>query len=164
MGCHALLRGIFLTQGLNPGLLHCKQILYHLSYLGSPLDLGWALNPTTILLIEERRKVFVSHTEEAIWKWQQRWECYIYIPIYTGMLSTSKTRNIQEYWPSAGAKRGPWIGLSLRISWRKCLWQHLDLRLLASRVVRKYFVTLNHPICYSNPWKLIQLASDGINT
>ena len=25
-------RGIFLTQGLNPGLLHCRQILYHLNH------------------------------------------------------------------------------------------------------------------------------------
>ena len=25
-------RGIFLTQGSNPGLLHCKRILYHISY------------------------------------------------------------------------------------------------------------------------------------
>ena len=39
VGCHFLLRGIFLTQGWNPGLLclmHCRQILYHLSYQGSP--------------------------------------------------------------------------------------------------------------------------------
>ena len=28
VGCHALLQGIFPTQGLNPGLLHCRQILY----------------------------------------------------------------------------------------------------------------------------------------
>ena len=28
VGCHALLQGIFSTQGLNPCLLHCKQILY----------------------------------------------------------------------------------------------------------------------------------------
>ena len=31
-GCHALLQGVFLTQGSNPGflrLLHCRQILYH---------------------------------------------------------------------------------------------------------------------------------------
>ena len=27
--CHALLQGIFLTQGLNPGLPHCRQILSH---------------------------------------------------------------------------------------------------------------------------------------
>ena len=30
--CHPLLQRIFLTQGLNPGLLHCRQILYCLSY------------------------------------------------------------------------------------------------------------------------------------
>ena len=33
VGCHSLLQGIFLNQGLNPGLLHCRQILYHLSHL-----------------------------------------------------------------------------------------------------------------------------------
>ena len=32
----SLLQGIFLTQGLNPGLPHCRQILYKLSYKGSP--------------------------------------------------------------------------------------------------------------------------------
>ena len=34
MGCYFLLLGIFLTQGLNAGLLHCRQILYHLSHQG----------------------------------------------------------------------------------------------------------------------------------
>ena len=29
VGCHSLLQGIFLTQGSNLGLLHCRQILYH---------------------------------------------------------------------------------------------------------------------------------------
>ena len=28
VGCHSLLQGIFLIQGLNLGLLHCRQILY----------------------------------------------------------------------------------------------------------------------------------------
>ena len=32
VGCHFLLQGIFLTQGSNLGLLHCRQTLYHLSY------------------------------------------------------------------------------------------------------------------------------------
>ena len=31
------LQGIFLTQGSNLGLLHCRQILYHLNHQGSPL-------------------------------------------------------------------------------------------------------------------------------
>ena len=33
-GCHFLLQGIFPTQGSNPGLLHCRQILYCLSHWG----------------------------------------------------------------------------------------------------------------------------------
>ena len=36
VGCHALLQGIFPTQGLNPGLPHCRQILYCLSHQESP--------------------------------------------------------------------------------------------------------------------------------
>ena len=35
-GSFSLLQGIFLTQGLNPCLLHCRWILYQLSYQGSP--------------------------------------------------------------------------------------------------------------------------------
>ena len=31
-----LLQGILLTQGLNPGLLHCRRILHHLNLRGSP--------------------------------------------------------------------------------------------------------------------------------
>ena len=37
VGCHFLLQGIFPTQGSNPGLLHCRQMLYHLSHQGSLL-------------------------------------------------------------------------------------------------------------------------------
>ena len=33
MGSCSLLQGIFPTQGLNPGLPHCRQILYHLSHI-----------------------------------------------------------------------------------------------------------------------------------
>ena len=44
VGCHFLLQGIFPTQGLNPGLLYCMQILYHLSHQGSPSDLLGIMN------------------------------------------------------------------------------------------------------------------------
>ena len=40
VGCHALLQGIFPTQGSNPGLLDCRQILYHLSHQGSSKNTG----------------------------------------------------------------------------------------------------------------------------
>ena len=36
VGSHFLLQGIFPTQGSNPGLLHCRQILYHMNHQGSP--------------------------------------------------------------------------------------------------------------------------------
>ena len=36
VGCHFLLQGIFPTQGSNPRLLHCRQILYSLNLQGSP--------------------------------------------------------------------------------------------------------------------------------
>ena len=45
MGCHALLPGIIPTQGLNPGLQHCRQILYHLSHQGRPRILDWVAYP-----------------------------------------------------------------------------------------------------------------------
>ena len=45
VGCHALLQGIFPTQGSNPGLPHCRQIVYHLSHQGSPRILEWAAYP-----------------------------------------------------------------------------------------------------------------------
>ena len=32
VSCHFHLQGAFLIQGLNPGLLHCRQMLYCLSY------------------------------------------------------------------------------------------------------------------------------------
>ena len=41
MGSCSLLQGIFPTQGSNPGLLNCKQILYHLSHQGSPRKVEW---------------------------------------------------------------------------------------------------------------------------
>ena len=41
----SLLQGIFPIQGLNPGLLHYRRILYQLSRKGSPRILEWAAYP-----------------------------------------------------------------------------------------------------------------------
>ena len=45
VGSRALLQRIFPTQGLNPGLLHCRQILYQLNHKGSPRTLEWVAYP-----------------------------------------------------------------------------------------------------------------------
>ena len=41
----SLLQGIFSTQGSNPGLPHCRQILYQLSHRGSTRKLEWVAFP-----------------------------------------------------------------------------------------------------------------------
>ena len=44
-GSLSLLQGIFPTQGSNPGLPHCRWILYQLSHKGSPRILEWVAYP-----------------------------------------------------------------------------------------------------------------------
>ena len=43
-----LLQGIFPTQGSNPGLLHCRQILYQLSSESSELQSAWKVGRVQI--------------------------------------------------------------------------------------------------------------------
>ena len=45
VGSCFLLQGIFPTQGLNLGLLHCREIIYQLSHKGSPRILEWVAYP-----------------------------------------------------------------------------------------------------------------------
>ena len=74
VGCRAVLREFFPTQGSNPGLPHCRQILYHISHQGSsvfPLRLQYLfppqhytiasrLTPSTIMPIQRRSRIEVS--------------------------------------------------------------------------------------------------------
>ena len=63
VGCHFFLQGIFLAQGLNQGLLYCRQFLYCLSHQGSPRDpldpLDWGSNPC--LLYWQVNALLLSH-------------------------------------------------------------------------------------------------------
>ena len=45
VGSLSLLQRIFPTQGSNPGLLHCRCILYQLGHKGSPRILEWVAYP-----------------------------------------------------------------------------------------------------------------------
>ena len=51
VGIHSILQGIFLTQGSNRGLSHCRQILYSLSHQGNPVIGLLSLNPNGASLI-----------------------------------------------------------------------------------------------------------------
>ena len=52
VGCHALLQGIFPTQGSNPGLSLCRWILCILSHQGSPSKKHNQLNKFLLFFFE----------------------------------------------------------------------------------------------------------------
>ena len=60
VGCYALLQGIFPTQGSNPGLPHCRWILYSLNHQGSPRILEWEAYPFSRATSQPRIKTGVS--------------------------------------------------------------------------------------------------------
>ena len=62
VGSLALLQGIFPTQGWNPGLPHCRWILYQLSHKGSPRILEWVAYPFSRESSQPRHRTQVSHT------------------------------------------------------------------------------------------------------
>ena len=50
VGIHSLLWGIFPTQGPNLGLLHCRQLLYHLSHQVSPILIIYSAHITYLVV------------------------------------------------------------------------------------------------------------------
>ena len=52
VGILSLLQGIFPTQGLKPGLPHCRQILYQLSHKGSPRILEYIIYKLMVIIID----------------------------------------------------------------------------------------------------------------
>ena len=57
----SLLQGIFPTQGLSPGLPHCRWILYQLSHKGSPRMLEWVAYPFSSTFSPPRNQTGVLH-------------------------------------------------------------------------------------------------------
>ena len=60
VGSLFLLQGIFPTQGSNPGLWHCRRILYQLSHKGSPRILEWVAYPFSSKSSPPRNRTGVS--------------------------------------------------------------------------------------------------------
>ena len=59
VGCDFLLQGIFLTQGSNLGLLHCRQILYHWATRGG-LNRGACFKGTGGLRVNSPRRLMIG--------------------------------------------------------------------------------------------------------
>ena len=60
VGSLSLLQEIFPTQGSNPGLPHCRWILYQLSHMGSPRILEWVSYPFSRGSSQPRNRTGVS--------------------------------------------------------------------------------------------------------
>ena len=60
VGSFSLFQGIFPTQGSNPGLSHCRRILYQLSHKGSPRILEWGAYSFSSGLFQSRNWTGVS--------------------------------------------------------------------------------------------------------
>ena len=60
VGSLSLLQGIFPTQGSNPGLPHCRWVLYQLSHKGTPSILEWVAYPFSRGSSQPRNQTRVS--------------------------------------------------------------------------------------------------------
>ena len=115
-------RGIFPIQGLNPGLPHCREILYHLSHQGSP-----NAQPGSPSNAENEQR----HMQVVIWeailgnrnkgpgKWNKEGEKLIrqWITEFTGQLGLDFTRAFGGIYrlPERDRKKRVPVGLSITI-------------------------------------------------
>ena len=109
VGGHALLQGIFPTQGSNPGLPHCGQTLYHLSHQGRK----W--QPTPVFLPGEShgQKSLMGYTVHGVAKSWTRLSSF-----------TSLHLDLWILWPMDCGQ--PWLFLiqvkALKLLWIRCLF------------------------------------------
>ena len=60
VGSLSLFQGIFPIQWLNPGLPHCRRILYQLSHKGSPRILEWVACPFSRQIFQPKNWISIS--------------------------------------------------------------------------------------------------------
>ena len=129
VGSHSLLQEIFPTQGSNPGLRHCKQILYFLSHQGSPF---WFRVGSKFHAWPPYRKRggHKDTQEETLWEWNQRSECCRYKP-----RNAQGHQKMEEAWKDSSweLSEGAWPSWHLD-SWSPELWGNTFLSFLSHQV------------------------------
>ena len=92
VGSHSLLQGIFPTQELNQDLLYCRQILYQLSYQGSPTHTLYQLQFSSFNVVLWLSRAFLVAQKvknppamPKTWIWSLGWEN----PLEKGMATHS---------------------------------------------------------------------------
>ena len=113
-GLHSLLQGIFPTQGSNPGLLHCRQILYHLSHQSTMLCYVLCLVAQSCLTLCDPMDYIARQVPLSMGILQARILQWVAMPfsrgssqprdqsqvscIAGGFVTVRATREAQEYW------------------------------------------------------------------
>ena len=83
-----LLQGIFPAQGLNPGLLYCRRILYQLSHQGSLLCAGTILSSLHVLT----QLVFITVSESGysispvVYVWNRQGKIKWHVQVYSTLV------------------------------------------------------------------------------
>ena len=124
MDSHSLLQGIFPTQGLNPGLLHFRQILYHLSHQRSP--------PIDYSLIFNIFKLpIASRIKGSLCVYLKKEEGKILITIPQKFIKFGSVRD-------SSVKNGMFM---------YSLWKQKETRVILHRGAKRKFKNLALPLC-----------------
>ena len=73
VGSCSLLQGIFPNQGSNPGLPHCRQIVYQLNHQGSPGILEWVAYPFSRDLLTQESNWGLLHCRQILYQLSYQW-------------------------------------------------------------------------------------------
>ena len=135
VGSLSLLQGIFPSHGSNPGLLHCRWILYQLSHQRSPRILEWVAYPYSSRSFQPGNQTGVSciagifFTNWAMREAPRGWDGFIESPTQRTWICANSGRQQRTGKPgmlqSMGSQR---IGHnSDRISWGKNILEVVEL-------------------------------------
>ena len=109
VGSFFLLQGIFPTQGSDPGLPNCRQILYQLSHKGSPRILEWVAYPFSSGSSQPRNWTRVSFAGGFLPNWAMRQAPILYLKSFwnpnpfhklrTSQVITNNFTRMLSWWP-----------------------------------------------------------------
>ena len=94
VGSLSLLQGVFPTQGSNPGLPHCRWILYQLIHKGSSRILGWVTYPISRWSSQPRNRTRVFCIAGRVftnWGIKEAYEIYF---LQSSLLGAAKNTRV----------------------------------------------------------------------
>ena len=151
-----LLQGIFPTQGLNPGLLHCRWILYQLSHKGSPRILEWVAYPFSRGSSWSRNQARVNVGKCVYLNWCENLNFLVCIRVLIWLSSLSFAVR-PEAWlslgPSPDLANWRWFVMSLASTQSLFRWCGCGVSRSnrALREVMSYLTLMGHRI-FGFPW------------